>query len=469
MKEKKHFGRIEFIILVIFLAGSLLSYCVYAERYRDTFIDGTYINGFDAGGMKVSEVEDVIKKRVEDYDLTITFKDGQAEVLTKEDIGYSYVSDRAVSMLLREQNPYKWILGLFGNSNSYTVSETNTYDPDKLKDAILTLPEFSGKGIIKAQNACMKMGDKSQFVIVPEVEGNELRKDVVLEALKEAVSEGRRNLNISEIKDAYITPERRSDDASLVSQVKDLNSYLDITVMILDRTVLSEWLSVKEDDPAWYYIDKEAVRKQCYEFIRKMAQKYDKTYTSMTFRSTNRGQVTIPTEKHGYVIDEAGESDKLYGILLERKSEERAPLYKLHKKPYSDLRGGTYVEVDILNQHIYYYKNGLCALDAACVTGKQTDSSSRTPTGYFSVIEKDRDRTLRGEIDPSTGKPSYESYVNYWIRFYEGYGFHDASWRSDFGGDIYINSGSHGCVNLPLNAAKSLYSMVEYGTPVVLI
>ena len=41
-----------------------------------------------------------------------------------------------------------------------------------------------------------------------------------------------------------------------------------------------------------------------------------------------------------------------------------------------------------------------------------------------------------------------------------GIGFHDATWRSAFGGNIYEYSGSHGCVNLPPNAAKSLYGKI---------
>ena len=39
--------------------------------------------------------------------------------------------------------------------------------------------------------------------------------------------------------------------------------------------------------------------------------------------------------------------------------------------------------------------------------------------------------------------------VTYWMPFNGGIGFHDATWRGCFGGQIYIWSGSHGCVNMP--------------------
>ena len=51
--------------------------------------------------------------------------------------------------------------------------------------------------------------------------------------------------------------------------------------------------------------------------------------------------------------------------------------------------------------------------------------------------------------------------------FYGGCGFHDASWRSNFGGTIYKYDGSHGCVNLPSSIAGSFYSYVQTGMPVV--
>ena len=63
----------------------------------------------------------------------------------------------------------------------------------------------------------------------------------------------------------------------------------------------------------------------------------------------------------------------------------------------------------------------------------------------------------------------YESYVSYWMPFLgNNYGLHDASWRSSFGGDIYINSGSHGCVNLPPKKAGQLYNKISIGTIVII-
>ena len=73
---------------------------------------------------------------------------------------------------------------------------------------------------------------------------------------------------------------------------------------------------------------------------------------------------------------------------------------------------------------------------------------------------------LRGKLLPN-GKREYETPVKYWMPFNGGVGLHDASWRGSFGGNIYQNSGSHGCINLPPKTVKRLYDLVSVGTIVV--
>ena len=47
-------------------------------------------------------------------------------------------------------------------------------------------------------------------------------------------------------------------------------------------------------------------------------------------------------------------------------------------------------------------------------------------------------------------------------------GLHDADrWRSKYGGDIYKTNGSHGCVNMPRDAAEKVFNIVSKGTPVI--
>lgn len=51
--------------------------------------------------------------------------------------------------------------------------------------------------------------------------------------------------------------------------------------------------------------------------------------------------------------------------------------------------------------------------------------------------------------------------------FNGGIGLHDATWRNSFGGSIYKNNGSHGCINLPYNVASKIYNSIKVGDPIV--
>ena len=121
--------------------------------------------------------------------------------------------------------------------------------------------------------------------------------------------------------------------------------------------------------------------------------------------------------------------------------------------------GGTYIEISIDQQHMWYFENGELILDTDVVTGN-ADGECDTPTGRFSVDSRATDTTLTG--------PGYSSFVSYWMGFYGGCGIHDASWRSSFGGSIYQGDGSHGCVNTPYEKVKQLYERTDYGTPVII-
>lgn len=126
---------------------------------------------------------------------------------------------------------------------------------------------------------------------------------------------------------------------------------------------------------------------------------------------------------------------------------------------YSDnleLLPSLFVEVDISDQELNLYKDNESILCSSVVTGK---TSSPTNEGYFDIDWMTTDTYLKGA--------DYCTHVDYWMPFDGGIGLHDASWRDSFGGDIYIDNGSHGCVNLDYNTASTIYDYVEPGSRVL--
>lgn len=79
-----------------------------------------------------------------------------------------------------------------------------------------------------------------------------------------------------------------------------------------------------------------------------------------------------------------------------------------------------------------YDDAGNLVWQSAIVSGKPGEN---TPTGVYTVKAKKSPTILIGQIDPSTGEPSYRSEVQYWMGFVgDMVGLHDAPWQSQFGG-----------------------------------
>jgi hypothetical protein len=120
--------------------------------------------------------------------------------------------------------------------------------------------------------------------------------------------------------------------------------------------------------------------------------------------------------------------------------------------PYS----GTYADVNLTTQKMFFVKNGNIVVQSDVVTGAP---SMKTPTGTFRVLGKSSPATLVG--------PGYRQPVSYWMPFTPGgVGFHDANWQPWFGGNRWTYAGSHGCVNMPYANAQKLYSYLSVGDEV---
>ena len=127
-----------------------------------------------------------------------------------------------------------------------------------------------------------------------------------------------------------------------------------------------------------------------------------------------------------------------------------------------------FILVDISEQRLIYFKNKKVVLDTNVITGMK--NTHDTPTGHYTLklANKEQGRTLRGYNDDGS---KYARYVDYWMPFIttRGIGFHDAGWRdeSTFDDSTYIYKGSHGCVNMMPDDAKTLYNKLNKDTDVV--
>jgi hypothetical protein len=125
--------------------------------------------------------------------------------------------------------------------------------------------------------------------------------------------------------------------------------------------------------------------------------------------------------------------------------------------------------VSISKRHMWACEHAKSAYDAPVITGMNAYDATVTPPGTYHIYGKQKDTVLTG----SDASGSWRDPVSYWMPFldnqYGTYGFHDATWRNDkeFGNVSPDSSdASHGCVELPLDAAAWVYNWAPVGTPV---
>lgn len=146
------------------------------------------------------------------------------------------------------------------------------------------------------------------------------------------------------------------------------------------------------------------------------------------------------------------------------------------------------VVTDISDQHTRLYVNQELIMDAGVVTGKPNND---TDLGVFRIYAKQLHRHLKGDGPNPSDK--YDVYVDVFLPYNGGEGFHDANyaslpedvicldghhhpagykhgWRPDsvFGNPTYyLTGGSHGCTNMLNKDVHTLYEYCDIGTQVI--
>lgn len=445
------------VIAVIYLGISAYFY--------SHFYFNTKINGVTLSMKTASQVQNYMEGQVEDYKLTMLESDGGREIIDGNDISLEYVRDDSVEGLLKGQNPFLWITALW-ETPEIEASVGVEYDQEELEKVIEGLdcmkeeeqtPSVSAKPVFQ----------ETQFEIEEEQIGTEIDQEKFAEAVNTAISGFQSELDLTEA-GCYILPKYTADSPEVAEARDTMNGYLGANITldftphteVVDSSAISQW--VKVDDNMQVTFDQDAVR----AYIASLAEKYDTYGKTRTFTTGYGNTVQIEGGSYGWQIDQEAEYNALTANIQNAETVTREPNYARRGATHegNDF-GTTYAEVDLTNQHMFYFKDGQCVMQTDIVTGNPNQGNA-TPQGVYSLAYKAMNQVLRGP-KKEDGTYEWESPVTYWMPFNGGIGFHDANWQSAFGGSRYLTYGSHGCVNMPPSAAAELYNYIEAGIPVV--
>ena len=470
-KKKTHKGLKIFglVMLMIIVLGG----CAYggiSYYFTDRFFEGTWINGVDCSQKTAYEVEQLMAEKLSEYSIEVSSRNIAAQTIRGEDIDYQYMSTGEILQLLKKQKPYEWIRGLY-EQKSYTVSENVGYNKTLLQEQLKSLNCAQAENQVEPENAYVAFRD-NQFVIVPETEGSKLNIKEAYKLLDAAVEANEASIDFSDNQDAYVSAEVTQDDPALQSALEACNNYTKASITYtfgdqsttLDGNTIKDWLQF--DEKGQLVWDDNSFQQHVADYVAQLAATYDTVGTEREFQATSGRTVYVSSSVYGWKIDQAAETAQLSQEIQSGTQTTREPVYSQTANAYgvNDL-GNTYIEVDLSEQHMYYYQDGVNIFESDFVSGNMSYADRQTHAGIFTLYYKKSPDVLRGGQKGTANY--YEQPVQYWMPFDGGIGFHDADWRDEFGGDIYLTSGSHGCINLPPENAEVLYDLIQYDVPIV--
>lgn len=456
------------IIAIAVIAVAIICGCFLLNKFvinPEVFPSSTTVNGVDVSGMTQSQAVKVLTDEWNQKSITITEKGTEIGTIKNLDLKYS-IDDDVLSCL--HPGFFRAIGRTFSKSHrAYTFTMTPASYTSGVNRQFQSLSVVkNGKGTVTTRNAYVDMSN-TDFKIIHEVYGNNLNEKKLKDSIFRSLGNGKKTFEYKK-SDYYTKPTVKYNNKKLLAKQKyckkNLTTRITYNAPLKTYTIkpydLDKMISV--DSEGEITVSETAVS----EFVKKLATECNSVGATRTRKSAGGGTYTVSGGTYGYIINEKKETAKLVSDLETGKDVTRKPVYSRTGKGTesgNDI-GSSYVEVNKSSQHMWCVINGNVVLSTDVVTGNKVKKHS-TPSGTYYIVYKSKNATLKGENYDGS---KYETKVKYWMPFYLGDGFHDAWWRSSFGGSIYTNNGSHGCVNMPSSQAAKLYSYVYSGLPVII-
>jgi len=453
---------IALLALLIPLIGIYVGGTVY---FSDRFFFNTEVNGVDFSRQRVTDARTFVESRADDFYLTIIDVDGQTERISASEIDFRFSANETIEDLFEAQNPFAWPLSLMNSQTAY-ASVALSFDEELLNARVSSLDVVTGGQTAPVSAHVMMEGN--DVVITPHQYGNVVKVDVLQELLLASINNFEHEFRIDEA-DIFVQPELTTESSIIIDTYEHANRYLSAqitylvgTEVLLDREVIANWVAI--DDYFNVHLDEEHARAWLSEFISTV-----NTHGTTRSLTTPLGRnVTVTGGYYGWRVDPDAEFDQLVENIRNGDITQREPIYSQRAISHGPHDwGDTFLQVDMGIQHMWAIIDGEVVFESPVVTGLP-EGRRATPEGVYFILERQRERTLIGATDPTTGEPIYRTPVAYWMRTtWSGHGFHDATWQTEFGGTRYQTHGSHGCTNLPLDAASELFDLTFIHMPVV--
>lgn len=474
---KKFLSSTRNVVLVIVAAILVVLIAVFAglsAYYRTHVLPGTTVAGVSVSGMDREALTEQVQQVADAQMVTVDDGVGQVEV-PASDTGVHIAVNPTVDAVFEPNGSVTSTLrGIFSGEKNYLA--TVSYNEAKFNDFVATLPLTDEA---RAHDATVGF-DGEAFQVTPAVDGQRIDDQSLVKQLQNSVAKGANvALTAGVIDDnALITDADAQAAADMANQLALASVAIDDGeggYAEPDLATKASWITFKStgDNGFSAVVDRDAVKKWVNDYASSTNIDPKPGYHNM---ENGKVVATAVEPTSGWVANnvddvtqqisdslQAGESvsatltyDEKQGDWEEREADPATAGLRYRAAP-----GEKWIDLDLAN-------NSVTAYEGANVVGgpyPMVPGAPATPTveGEYNVYLQYEQQTMRGQnVDGSR----YETPNVPWVTYFTGsYAFHGAPWRGSFGWSG--PGGSHGCVNMPVDAAKFIYDFSEIGTKVI--
>ena len=413
---------------------------------------GTTVAGVPVGGLTPGAAADAIQKQLAETTVVLVGAEGDPEITGAElgaSVDASALADRAFSEHPM-WNPTTW----YADPSSAAVR----IDADA---ATAALREAAPDLYVEPVDATISYdAATATYTATPAQPGTGVDVESVRLALQAALADGDTRVDL-EATPAVIaaTTSTATADASAAS----LNTMLDTAgfyvgterTVPIDRAVAASWITVEPTEDGTFAITADAAAIE--PAVAGLAP--------LVNRSAQNG--TVITDSAGDVLREiaAGISGRELGDTSSVASDFAAQLSSgngAFALPVTEVAPvittlARRIEVNLSQQQAFLFENGQVVQSWYISSGRDGFNSS---TGDFRIRAKLESQNM-GNPD-LTKAPNYYTENVPWVMYYNAdEALHGAYWHNNFG-----NQMSHGCINMPVDAAAYVYTWAPIGTEV---
>ena len=471
LRTKWAIGVVSALVLIVVCAG-----VVYAANYSGRALPGTSVAGTSVAGMTRDQVVSAVNQRADATNVTLTVE-GKTTEASLNEAGISVDAGETADAAMKGSTSFPaFVSALFSERDIepvVTVSDESIKKLAASANSTLT-SEMKDASVIVAQ-------DGQSFTVTPAQMGNGVSAEDVASAVKQAgatLTSVTQDVSVRQMEPS-ITTENAQAAAEKANALLETNIEISdgIDTFSAERSDKVQWVEfLTKDDGS---LDTPSISTvKVADWVNALAattdvkpqnrvDNVDSSGNVLTVaREGKKGLKTNNTEQVTKDIIAAMTDGKAYEGLfhyddVEPGSETKQVAEGTENLVYQAAEGEKWVDISLADNSVTAYVGGKVAGGPYYMV----PGAPETPTvvGTFHVYLKYDVQTMRGENADGT---KYETEGVPWVTYFTGsYAMHGAPWRSSFGWSGY--GGSHGCVNMPVDAAKFMYDWTDMGDTVV--